>query len=159
LLNPAQGRAAAQPDIKTKRRWNLFVWAGFALTLFSVLSYFLFFIRFPATRDVPWVTFLLFLPAAGLLWAGLRRAFDAPERYRGRISGPVLSVLSLLLAALFCWFDFALSKDLPSGSSAVKVGRQAPDFTLPDANGKPVALADLLKHNRAVLLIFYRGYW
>lgn len=142
-----------------KPRWNLFVWAGFALTLVSVLGYFLLFIRFPATRDVPWVSFLLFVVAGGLLWTGLRRAFGAPERYRGRISGPVLGTLSLLLAGLFCYFSFSLAKDLPSAASAVKAGQQAPDFTLSDANGKPVALSEMLKRNRAVLLIFYRGYW
>jgi peroxiredoxin len=39
------------------------------------------------------------------------------------------------------------------------VGQRAPDFALADANGKTVALSDMLKGNRAVLLIFYRGYW
>jgi len=147
------------PDTQTKPRRNLFVWGGFALTLLSILSYFLVFISFPETRDVPWVTFLLFVPAAWLLWIGLNRAFGAPERYRGRISGPVLSVLSLLLAGLFCYFDFSLAKDLPSGASAAKVGQQAPDFTLPDADGRPVTLSEALKRQQVTLLIFYRGYW
>ncbi len=34
------------------------------------------------------------------------------------------------------------------------VGRQAPDFTLADQDGVPVALADVLTRSRAVL-IFY----
>ena len=41
---------------------------------------------------------------------------------------------------------------------SVKVGERAPDFTLPDAFGKPVALSDLLKHG-PVVLTFYRGEW
>jgi peroxiredoxin len=40
----------------------------------------------------------------------------------------------------------------------LNVGEVAPDFTLPDANGKPVHLAELLK-NGPVVLTFYRGAW
>src|SRR5579872_7069738 len=142
-----------------KRRWNAFVWAGFAVTVLAILSYFFFFIRFPVTRDVPWVTFVLFVVAAGMLWTGLSRAFGQPERYRGKISGPVLSAVSGLLIALFCYLTFALGKDLPSASGAIEVGEPAPGFTLPDANGKPVVLSEVLQSNRAAVLIFYRGYW
>jgi peroxiredoxin len=42
---------------------------------------------------------------------------------------------------------------------APRVGQKAPEFTLPDQNEKPVALADLLSRSRAVVLIFYRGFW
>jgi peroxiredoxin len=38
------------------------------------------------------------------------------------------------------------------------VGDHAPDFTLPDALGHPVALADLLDRG-PVVLVFYRGEW
>jgi peroxiredoxin len=50
-----------------------------------------------------------------------------------------------------------------------KVGSQAPEFTLPDAAGKPVRLSELLaglqrenpgpEKPRWLLLLFYRGYW
>ena len=40
----------------------------------------------------------------------------------------------------------------------VKVGQRAPDFTLPNASGKPVALADLLTRGPLVLS-FFRGRW
>ena len=41
---------------------------------------------------------------------------------------------------------------------ARKIGDQAPDFTLPDATGEPVRLADLLGRG-PVVVTFYRGTW
>jgi len=40
----------------------------------------------------------------------------------------------------------------------VKMGQRAPDFTLPDASGKSVGLADLLTRG-PVVLSFFRGRW
>ncbi len=40
----------------------------------------------------------------------------------------------------------------------VKVGQRAPDFTLPDASGRSVHLADLLTRG-PVVLSFFRGRW
>ena len=97
-----------------KRTWNTFVWAGFAVVVLSVLSYFFFFLRFPATRDFPWVNLLLFAAGGCLLGIGLKRAFGQPARYRGKVSGIILSVLGLLIVGLFCYGMFSLTKDLPS---------------------------------------------
>jgi hypothetical protein len=141
-----------------KRSWNSFVWAGFALVLLAAFS-FIFLVRFPATRDFPWVNLLLFGAGALLLAEGLRRAFVQRDRYRGKVSGTILSLLSLAIFGLFCYGTFVLTADIPSASGAPRPGTPAPDFTLSDAAGKPVALSELLKKNRAVLLIFYRGYW
>jgi peroxiredoxin len=41
---------------------------------------------------------------------------------------------------------------------ALQVGEEAPDFTLPDAHGKPVSLSALLARGPAVVT-FYRGSW
>ena len=141
-----------------KRSWNGFVWAGFAAVLLAAFS-FLFLVRFPATRDFPWVNLLLFGIGLILLAAGLRRAFFQSDRYRGKVSGPILSLLSLAMFGLFCYGIFVLAADIPSASGAPRPGTTAPDFTLSDTAGKPLALSELLKKNRAVLLIFYRGYW
>ena len=141
-----------------KRNWNGFVWGGFAVVLLAAFS-FLYLIRFPAMRDFPWLNLLLFAAGALLLAAGLRRAFLQPDRYRGKVSGVILSLLSLAIFGLFYYGTFVLTADIPSASSAPRPGATAPDFTLSDATGRPVSLSDLLKKNRAVLLIFYRGYW
>ena len=61
-----------------------------------------------------------------------------------------------------------VSAQLPSSDGAPKVWSKAPDFTLPDQNGNPVALSGILKSQSKgfapergthVLLVFYRGYW
>ena len=39
-----------------------------------------------------------------------------------------------------------------------RVGQTAPDFTLPNAGGQPVRLADLVARG-PVVLSFYRGRW
>jgi len=50
----------------------------------------------------------------------------------------------------------ALSKQLPN--PGLKVGEPAPDFNLPNAMGKPVALSNMLKQG-PVVMVFYRGAW
>jgi hypothetical protein len=142
-----------------KRRWNISIWAGFAIVLLSLISYIPVFTPFPITRDVPWVNYLLFLAGGVFLAIGLRRAYHEPDRYRGKISGPILGVLSLLIAGFFVVGVLFLTKQLPAASGAPQAGRPAPQFTLANIYGKQTALADLLKGHRGVILIFYRGYW
>ncbi len=135
------------------------MWAGFAVTLAATLTYIPVFVRFPLTRDFPWANLLLFALGGWLLAAGIQRAFMQPERYSGRISGAVLGVLAVALFGLFCWGNFVFARRVPAAIGAPRPGQPAPEFTLADANGKPVSLDEMRKANRAVLLIFYRGYW
>jgi len=55
------------------------------------------------------------------------------------------------------WFNFVGAR-VPDTPTTFKVGDPAPDFTLPDASGRPVTLADY-RGQKPVVLIFYRGYW
>lgn len=142
-----------------RRSWNALNWAGFGFTLVAAISYVPIFVRFPATRDIPWANLLLFLLGGCVLVGGLKRAYGEPERYGGKVSGAVLGVLALALFGLFCWGNFVFARRVPVSSGAPHVGELAPDFTLPDTTGKPVTLAGLRQTSRAVLLIFYRGYW
>lgn len=142
-----------------RRSWNWPVWAGFALALLAAFSYLPVFVPFPVTRDFPWANLLLFLAAGYLLVLGLYRAFARSAKYRGKISGVILSLLSLTIFALFCFGVFYETRSIPAGDAALRVGRQAPDFSLAGIDGKPVSLSQLRQGKRAVLLIFYRGYW
>ena len=160
------------PDSRSldTRRINWPIWAGFLLSIAALASYPLFFAQFPVTRDFPWANLLLFGAAAVLLAAGLRRAFSPQARYRGKITGAILTAASMVVAGFFVFLVFFASGRLPESHGAPRVGQKAPDFTLPDINGKPVSLTELLSqaqasasdksgHPRSVLLIFYRGYW
>jgi hypothetical protein len=149
------------------RKANWLPWVGLLLSVVAALSYPLVFYRFPVTRDVPWVSFLLFGLALAALAVGLKRAFARQPAYRGKISAPILTVLSVALLALFSFGVLVGSKNLPASLGAPKVGQKAPDFTLPDASGRQVSLAQLLaepvgaaaRRPQGVLLVFYRGYW
>ena len=142
-----------------KRRRNVLNWAGFAIVLIALVSYIPFFALFPATRDIPWVNYLLFLTGGALLAVGVRRAFRDSAHYRGKISGSILAVLSALLFAFFVVGVAYLSKQIPAARSALAVGQKAPAFVLLDTTGKQVSSADLLKNHRGFVLILYRGYW
>jgi hypothetical protein len=141
-----------------KRRRNILSWAGFAIVLVALVSYVPFFALFPATRDIPWANYLLFLAGSILLAVGVRRAFREPERYRGKVSGSILAALSVLLFAFFVASVTYFAKQIPA-PGALAVGRKAPPFVLADAAGKPVSSADLLTGHRGLVLVFYRGYW
>ena len=145
-----------------KRRWNAALWVGFLVVLAAPATYLTVFVRFPATRDVPWATLLIFIAGLVLIGRGLRRAFREPRLYRGKIAGTILMTLGVALFGLFVFSTFYMMRQLPPSNGAPRAGQRAPDFTLPDKDGQPVTLSKLLgpgAGTRAALLIFYRGYW
>jgi hypothetical protein len=141
-----------------KRKWNWPIWVGFIIAVGGLFSY-EFFVQFPVTRDFPWVNLLFFAAAGTFLAIGLVRAFGRPQLYRGKIFGSIFAVLSLCLFALFAYGVFYEVRQVPPSTSAPHVGQKAPEFTLLDQNDEPMALADLVSRAKAVVLIFYRGFW
>ena len=67
-----------------------------------------------------------------------------------------LGLASLLLVG-GAWFNFVLAR-IPDTPTTLRVGERPPDFTLLDAGGRPVTLADY-RGKKPVVLVFYRGYW
>jgi hypothetical protein len=147
------------------KRLNWQIWAGFVLSLVAGFSYQFVFARWPITRDWPWVNLILFAIAMVFLFLGLRRAFKPDKRIVSRIFSSLAAALGVLLLAGLLFAVFVAGRWLPASAAAPQVGQKAPDFTLTDSNNKPVTLAQLLtervnnKPPKAVLLIFYRGYW
>jgi lysylphosphatidylglycerol synthetase-like protein (DUF2156 family) len=149
------------------RRFNWPLWTGLLLTVLSFFSYVAVFVRFPLTRDFPWVNLLLFLLAAVLLFIGVRRAFasDRPHPRRSKIIGSLVTAFGVLIIALFVFGFFVFARLLPQSKGAPQVGQKAPEFTLTDTSSKSVSLRELLSTPingnapKGVLLVFYRGYW
>jgi hypothetical protein len=148
------------------KRINWQIWAGFLFTLVAGFSYPFVFVRWPITREFPWANLILFAIALVLLFLGLRRAFKRDRRIVSKIFSSLAAAFGVLMLAALLFLIFVMGSWLPPSSAAPEVGQKAPDFTLIDSNDKPVALAQLLtepsinnKRPKAVLLIFYRGYW
>src|SRR5207244_2302459 len=126
----------------------------------------LIFVRWAVTRDFPWVNIILSLAAVFLLFIGIRRAFAPGRRWLSKTISTIVTLISVLVLGLFVFTAFVASRWLPASANAPQVNQKAPNFTLLDANSKPVSLTELLlqpidggRPTKGVLLIFYRGYW
>jgi hypothetical protein len=154
------------PTAAVQRRSHSALWYGLLITLLGIASEFAYLLRLPPAlvRVLPWIN--LALPAIGAIFliVGLARAFGRPAIYRGKIWGSVVTVVALLLVAANVMFFYKV-RDVPKSAGAPQVGQQAPDFTLADSLGQPTSLSQMLATpangapTKAVLLIFYRGYW
>ena len=157
-----------------KPKFNWPIWLGFILSVFAFLSYPLIFVNWAMTRDFPWANIALFVVAAFLLFAGIRRGFAPDRRRLSKIFAALVTVLSVLVLGLFIFMAFIGSRWLPASTGAPQVSQKAPGFTLNDTNNKPISLTELLSQpiesvppavaggshaTKGVLLIFYRGYW
>lgn len=150
------------PDVTPARR-NSAIWLGLLLILFAIFSNTLYFFHLPA-RTLPWFNVGLPILALLVLLVGVVRAFRQPQVYRGKIWGTILTVLSLLICVGSVLF-FMIARSVPRSAGAPQIGQRVPDFTLPDSTGQPVSLSQLFSAEpgaappKAVLLVFYRGYW
>lgn len=154
----------------TEQRRNGALQAAWIMTLVAFLSNIpYFFLQFAGQGLLPWLNLALFVAALVLCVIALRRAFGQPETFRGKVSGSIVTVLACLLFA-FTIFAFHVARKLPESTQAPQEGQKAPEFTLADASGTQVSLASLMNtplansprpdgKPKAVLLVFYRGYW
>jgi hypothetical protein len=146
-----------------KKLWNWRLWVGFALAVVALMVNGAFFV---AIRGIVWLSMALFIVSAVLLSSGLRRAFGQQESYRGQVAGPILTGLSVVVLALFGFITYEIPKHFAVANGAPRVGQAAPQFALVDTTKKRVSLTEVLasgdgaaKAPKAVLLVFYRGYW
>ena len=65
--------------------------------------------------------------------------------------------LSLLLLTGGAYINFIMAR-IPAEPTVLRVGERPPDFTLTDAAGRAVSIADY-RGQKPVVLVFYRGYW
>ena len=152
------------------------MWTGASLVFLGVVSYPLFFVRFPALRDFPWANLPMIALGLLLIALGLVRAFRHADLFQGKIFGSVLAALALALSGFFLYgIFFGARHVLPASHGAPQVGQTARDFMLPDSQNHPVSLTGVLNspftpesatgdekgaaQAAGVVLIFYRGYW
>jgi len=89
---------------------------------------------------------------------GLATAMAAAAVWQARHWLTVTALaLTVLLFGAASFFNFVATR-VPRTATALVVGQPAPDFTLPDATGQPVRLADY-RGRKPVVLVVYRGYW
>jgi hypothetical protein len=154
---------------ESMRQKNWLLWTGaLALVLAIALGIVPVIAQLPGQQVLPGFDLLFSVVAVALFILGLRRATREPQRYRGKVAGWILTALSSLLL-LFTIFGFYAARHIPQANAAPQVGQKAPDFQLKDVNGKTTSLAQLLSEPlaqsasgsrpKAVLLVFYRGYW
>ena len=148
----------------TARKRTFAPWVGLLLTVLGALSNGLPFIGFPAA-PVPWISLLLSLIGFAVVLLGLWRAFGQSTVYKGKLSGSIAAAFSVLFLAGAIAF-FWSARHIPAESAAApRVGQRVPDFTLPDSSGRSVSLTQLFSGSagkeppKALLLVFYRGYW
>jgi hypothetical protein len=165
---------------QTVRQRNWAPWLGLLLAVAALLSNAGFFVALPGQGVLAWLGVALAIAALVCAVIGVMRAFRQSQVYGGKVSSSILGVLSLLICALVALASIGARK-LPSSSAAPQVGQKVPDFTLADSNGIQVSLDALLGRApgsisqgapvpvnspyissvrpKAVLLVFYRGYW
>jgi len=147
------------------RRLNWPLWAALLLSIITFVSWPFVFVRWPATRDVPWVNLCLMAATIVLGVTGLRRGF-APAARRGLKIVVSLAVATIIGVILWNFVAMVLidPRQLPVSAGAPQLGQQAPDFSLPDSTGRVASLADLLAAPdrssaappvKGILLVFY----
>ncbi len=118
------------------------------IALGAIAAYVLLF-RVAAVRNHPEGYVVAFAVATALAALALARSRRWPAWL-------ALGLTTMLLAG-GVWFNFVVAR-IPATPTMLRVGERPPEFTLPDAAGRPVALADY-RGKKPVVLIFYRGYW
>ena len=127
--------------ITRQRNWA--PWIGLLFALAALFSNAAFFLGLPGPKLIVWLGVTLTIAAVVCAVIGIMRAFGQHQIYGGKISSPILGVLSLLICGLVAVASVT-SRSLPVATGAPQVGQKVPDFTLADTSGNKVSLDQLL---------------
>jgi len=119
--------------------------------LIGAIAAYVLLIRVPLVRNHPEAYVLAFALATALAVLAVLRS-----RRRRWAAWLVLALTGAVLVA-GAFFNFVVAR-VPDTPTPLRVGERPPDFTLPDASGRAVSLADF-RGRKPVVLVFYRGYW
>ncbi len=134
---------------------NHALWAAPLLAVVGFLSYWGFFVRWPQTRDIPWVNLIVL--AVALVWSARAAARAWSGGVLRKLAGTLGVVISGGLTALLVFYCFVLSYSLPSAEGSIELGAQVPGILLVDQQGLSVDLASASQD--PLVLVFYRGHW
>ena len=139
------------------------LWIGLLVTVLGVASNLLYWLPIPP-RIIPWINLALPLIGLVLVIVGLRRFWPGARAW-GKILGVFVGLISTAVLVVSVWAHVGAT-GVPPSAGAPQVGQKVPDFTLQDSSGQTVSLSQLLtspmansSRPKAVLLVFYRGYW
>lgn len=158
-------RLPAVPE--TAKRWNSAALSAVFLAIGALFANFAFFFNPPLQGVLPWLSLVLAIAGLVTLVVALQRAIVYSQMYRGKVLSIVFGVLTLLFAGVSIFASYH-ARSLPKSMSAPQVGQQVSDFSLADTTNQIVTLDNLFAPQagdtsspapKAVLLIFYRGYW
>jgi len=139
------------------RNWNAL--AGVLLGATGVAIYFALILTFDPTLHgllrTPVLNLAVLATGIGSSLIGVLQWWRGTRR--GRLLPPLLAGVNVAFGAVFCWYLFVYSYQMPVSARAPAVSSIAPDFVLPDERGNDVRLSAL--RGQAVVLIFYRGHW
>ncbi|HCN18726.1 MAG: hypothetical protein A2060_03290 [Planctomycetes bacterium GWA2_50_13] len=111
-------------------------------------TYFLF-LKVPWVRNTSLPNLIILLVAVAWALIQFRRGYSTWT--------VTALVLTLAVAVGFIYLRFGWAS-LPEAHIGATVGNEAPDFSLPDSDGKEFVLSSL--HGKEnVILVFYRGVW
>ena len=144
---------SASPTSKSRIEWSKL---GLPVVLVGFLSYFMIFAKYPITRDFPWVNLPIMVIGLGMAWRYRWRHRKA-RLARTRIFSSLLLTGCALIIALFCFYVFLYSYQLPKSGDSITLKEQPAAFTLKNHDGQDVNLSDY--RGKHVILSFYRGYW
>lgn len=142
---------------RVKRARNHFLWLGPVVVFAGAVSYFLFFVRFAALRDFPWVNLPIVIGGVLIALLGARRVFAGRVGLGTRLAAVASAGFSAGLAVLFGYYVFGLSYHVPKPTEVTLGLSATPEFALRDQDDRLVRLSDY--RGRRLVLAFYRGHW
>jgi hypothetical protein len=174
---------------KTVRQRNWAPWIALLLAVAAMLSNAGFFLGLPGPKLIAWLGVVLAIAALVYAVIGVMRAFRQSQVYGGKVSSSILGVLSLLICGLVAIAavtsralpaatnapqvgqkvpDFTLADANGNkvslgqllGKAGPSISASATPVYTSNVSGQtfPVGLSTATPP-KAVLLVFYRGYW
>jgi hypothetical protein len=131
------------------------LWVGPLIAIAGFLSYYSFFVQWPALRDTAWLNILILVVALTLSFVGLRRTW-AGGLLR-RVAGVASTAFSGALLAGLVTYCYLLSYGVPDASRAAGIGTNLPAITLAAHDGSGFDLG--AASTKPLILVFYRGFW